>query len=572
MTLLLGEDEGMNLSHWLAVVKAKMQALFQLPHVPRIRPGLMPVRKTVRRGGRTHEQTYYVRPENLAQTQAPKPKPPKPKAQPRTEAKSTLPPLLAFIEEASRTQNRTQPAKPKPPKPKAQPQPSSPLEALAQIDPRIQPKTSGFSTPEEAKEYLMQKIMSHPKGEIAHPEGWRMGLNIGLAVNEDPHLDAWRIYHERKEQAESSVVQERDQKAKRALDLWKNLQRTRNKKRRWELEYEYSRNASEVAYLDSVLHNLRAIRMALGDAPQAFYRKLGERITNELKRAHQRLTAQGEHLWQKLAPKVRRTLEETLGPRYLEGGGPIGGTLRTLYDLANDPTISRGANKIIPRLELVEERLKQLAQLWREYEARPSPETLRKLLESVGSLPTYYSPSYLIDEMGMKMPNETPKWFLAWERKARPLVRGVPYQDEAQRARRIATGLEWIEDHFRKIQGKDPGSYNTIRGNYVLHWIRREHGDALAKALAALEAFAKAEVRNIPVGRLKWVDRPAERERVPASHFLLPKERKFPYRNKDGSINCRLLRAAISRAAQHGYKDVEERARRLYKRHCQNGR
>ncbi|QWK20812.1 hypothetical protein [Thermus antranikianii] len=90
--------------------------------------------------------------------------------------------------------------------------------------------------------------------------------------------------------------------------------------------------------------------------------------------------------------------------------------------------------------------------------------------------------------------------------------------------------------------------------------------------MAALEAFAKAEVRNIPVGRLKWVDRPAERERVPASHFLLPKERKFPYRNKDGSINCRLLRAAISRAAQHGYKDVEERARRLYKRHCQNGR
>ncbi|RTH39730.1 hypothetical protein, partial [Thermus scotoductus] len=74
MTLLPGEDEGMNLSHWLAVVKAKMQALFQLPHVPRIRPGLMPVRKTVRRGGRTHEQTYYVRPENLAQTQAPKPK------------------------------------------------------------------------------------------------------------------------------------------------------------------------------------------------------------------------------------------------------------------------------------------------------------------------------------------------------------------------------------------------------------------------------------------------------------------------------------------------------------------
>lgn len=40
------------------------------------------------------------------------------------------------------------------------------------------------------------------------------------------------------------------------------------------------------------------------------------------------------------------------------------------------------------------------------------------------------------------------------------------------------------------------------------------------------------------------------------------------YRNKDGSINCRLLRAAISRAAQHGYKEVEAKARRLYQKHC----
>lgn len=79
----------------------------------------------------------------------------------------------------------------------------------------------------------------------------------------------------------------------------------------------------------------------------------------------------------------------------------------------------------------------------------------------------------------------------------------------------------------------------------------------------------KAEVRNIPVGRLKWVDRPSEREELPKSHFLLPEERKFPYRNKDGSINCRLLRAAITRAAQHGYREVYEKARALYERYCQ---
>lgn len=78
----------------------------------------------------------------------------------------------------------------------------------------------------------------------------------------------------------------------------------------------------------------------------------------------------------------------------------------------------------------------------------------------------------------------------------------------------------------------------------------------------------KPEIRNIPLERLKWLDRPKERAELPADHFLLPDQRKFPYKNKDGSINCRALRAAISRAAQHGYRDVEERARRLYERYC----
>jgi hypothetical protein len=93
----------------------------------------------------------------------------------------------------------------------------------------------------------------------------------------------------------------------------------------------------------------------------------------------------------------------------------------------------------------------------------------------------------------------------------------------------------------------------------------------MAKALGigpGTRLIIKAEERTIPVRRLKWVDRPREREKVPASHFLMPKERKFPYKNKDGSINCALLRAAISRAAQHGYPEVERRARALYQRHC----
>lgn len=78
----------------------------------------------------------------------------------------------------------------------------------------------------------------------------------------------------------------------------------------------------------------------------------------------------------------------------------------------------------------------------------------------------------------------------------------------------------------------------------------------------------KRKVRNFPVERLKWVDRPSEREELPRNYFLLPEERKFPYRNKDGTINCRMLKGAMTRAAQHGYREVYEKARRLYQRYC----
>jgi len=33
-----------------------------------------------------------------------------------------------------------------------------------------------------------------------------------------------------------------------------------------------------------------------------------------------------------------------------------------------------------------------------------------------------------------------------------------------------------------------------------------------------------------------------ERSKMPASYFLLPKERKFPYKTKSGKISCKGLR------------------------------
>jgi len=58
------------------------------------------------------------------------------------------------------------------------------------------------------------------------------------------------------------------------------------------------------------------------------------------------------------------------------------------------------------------------------------------------------------------------------------------------------------------------------------------------------------------------------RKRLPRSAFLLPSRRKFPYRTASGAVSCRMLKAAVTRAAQHGYPTVRAKAKRLYQRYC----
>jgi len=59
------------------------------------------------------------------------------------------------------------------------------------------------------------------------------------------------------------------------------------------------------------------------------------------------------------------------------------------------------------------------------------------------------------------------------------------------------------------------------------------------------------------------------RKEVPASRFLLVKggKRLFPVYLPNGQFSCKLCLAAIHRAGQYGYKEVEAKARRLYKQH-----
>lgn len=64
----------------------------------------------------------------------------------------------------------------------------------------------------------------------------------------------------------------------------------------------------------------------------------------------------------------------------------------------------------------------------------------------------------------------------------------------------------------------------------------------------------------------------AKRKAFPDSYFLLVDaagNKKFPYRSpKDGAIHCGLLSAAMSRAGQYKYTEVETKARALYTEHC----
>lgn len=60
---------------------------------------------------------------------------------------------------------------------------------------------------------------------------------------------------------------------------------------------------------------------------------------------------------------------------------------------------------------------------------------------------------------------------------------------------------------------------------------------------------------------------PKHREDAPASDFLMPAERKYPYK-VNGKISCNLLRAAMSRAGQNNEGAVGNKAKELWETHC----
>lgn len=66
----------------------------------------------------------------------------------------------------------------------------------------------------------------------------------------------------------------------------------------------------------------------------------------------------------------------------------------------------------------------------------------------------------------------------------------------------------------------------------------------------------------------QWWDDPELRDRAPRDYFLDPSSRRYPYKTWEGKISCERLRAAMSLAGLHGHRQIYERAKALYERHC----
>jgi hypothetical protein len=93
----------------------------------------------------------------------------------------------------------------------------------------------------------------------------------------------------------------------------------------------------------------------------------------------------------------------------------------------------------------------------------------------------------------------------------------------------------------------------------------------LKKIKEIIKNLKNSEKKIIPKTIKEKIRSRSERESMPSHYFLMPKERKFPVKDPStGKYHCGLLRAAITRAAQHKYKNVENKARKLYEKHCKD--
>jgi len=73
------------------------------------------------------------------------------------------------------------------------------------------------------------------------------------------------------------------------------------------------------------------------------------------------------------------------------------------------------------------------------------------------------------------------------------------------------------------------------------------------------------------LGVKNWWEDPELRKKAPRDYFLDPSGRRYPYKTWEGKISCSRLKAAMTLASLHGHKQIYDRAKALYEKHCKKG-
>lgn len=57
-------------------------------------------------------------------------------------------------------------------------------------------------------------------------------------------------------------------------------------------------------------------------------------------------------------------------------------------------------------------------------------------------------------------------------------------------------------------------------------------------------------------------------EQLPSEDFLMPADRKYPFKGANGKVSCDMLRAIIARTQTSGEDDANGKAITLFKKYC----
>jgi len=103
------------------------------------------------------------------------------------------------------------------------------------------------------------------------------------------------------------------------------------------------------------------------------------------------------------------------------------------------------------------------------------------------------------------------------------------------------------------------------RGVTLEQYMEAVLGEDYAR-LVDQKVMLEKDVRQFSQTLKQWL---ANRDKIPASYFLDPKNKKYPVKGPDGKYNCSLILHARIRAKQHNHPTIAAKADALYKKYCE---